>query len=287
MGVRHRLVLAILPQGRPASANLLAIFQGRASRILGAHFSGVIVKSNVPGDLRLVSQVSRRGPDGRVFARNRFSWGMFSGTKGDLREPTAVQTVTQQMNLHAGFSLNKIHRYILDLPAAPAEAHGLYLDRDALVAMIEQIRADKTGPHGRGYYSHLYNAEPTLRPLWDAWADRSGKKARELAAAVIARSRDLADSFVNGQGIYSFQYHYWHGGLAMTRDAVLIAHLLAYANSSRSNCRPIRARSCARSPRFMDTCCGTMISCRCSSTARTSARPTCQFSRSATATCWC
>src|SRR5262249_37743986 len=51
----------------PASAYLLGIFQGRASRILGAHFSGVIAQSRVPGELRLASQFSRRGPDGRVF----------------------------------------------------------------------------------------------------------------------------------------------------------------------------------------------------------------------------
>jgi hypothetical protein len=210
------------------SANLLAIFQGRASRILGAHFSGVIVQSRVPSELRLVSQFSRRGPDARVFPRNRFSWGLFSGTKNDLRDPIAVQMITQQMNLHAGFNLNKIHRYSLDLPAETAEAKGLYLDREALVGMIQKLRADKSGPHGQGYYNHLYSDEPTLRPLWDAWADPSGTKARALAAAVIARSRDLADSFVNGQGIYSFQYHYWHGGLAMSRDAALIAHLLAY-----------------------------------------------------------
>src|SRR5262249_56534916 len=126
----------------PQSANLLAIFQGRASRILGAHFSGVKVQSSVPGELRLVSQSSSRGQAGRVFSRNRFSWGLFSGTKNDLRDPMAVQTVTQQMNLHAGFSLNKIHRYILDLPAKSDEANGLYLDREVLVGMIEKIRAD-------------------------------------------------------------------------------------------------------------------------------------------------
>jgi hypothetical protein len=213
----------------PASANLLAIFQGRASRILGAHFSGVIVQSMVRGELRLVSQVSRRGPDARVFARNRFSWGLFSGTKNDLRAPTAVQTVGQQMNLHAGFNLNKMHRYALDFAGSPADAHGLYLDRDSLVLMIERMRADETGPHGSGYYSHLYSAEPTFRPLWDAWADRSGRKAQELAAKIITRSRKLADCLVNGQGIYSSEYHYWHGGLEMSRDAILIAHLLAYA----------------------------------------------------------
>jgi hypothetical protein len=209
----------------PASADLLAIFQGRASRILGAHFSGVVVQSSVPGELRLVSQFSRRGPDARVFSRNRFSWGLFSGTKNDLREPTAVQVVGHQMNLHAGFNLNKIHRYVLDVSAEPAEANGLYLDREALVKMIQKIRA----PYFHSYYNHLYSDEPTLRPLWDAWADPSGRKARTLAAAVIARSRDLAGSLVNGQGIYSFQYHYWMGGLAMSRDAALIAHLLAYS----------------------------------------------------------
>ena len=123
----------------PASADLVAIFQGRASRILGAHFSGVIVQSSVPGELRLVSQFSRRGPDAKVFSRNRFSWGLFSGTKNDLREPTAVQVVAQQMNLHAGFNLNKIHRYILDVPAEPAEANGLYVDRETLVGMIKKF----------------------------------------------------------------------------------------------------------------------------------------------------
>jgi hypothetical protein len=207
---------------------LLAIFQGRASRILGANFSGVIVQSRVPGELRLASQFSRRAPDGRAFFHNRFSWGLFSGTKNDLRDPMAVQTVTRQMNLHAGFNLNKVHRYILDVPAEPAEANGLYLDREVLIGMIQKIRTDKTGPHGHGYYNHLYSAEPTLRELWEAWSDPSGTKARVLAEAVLARSRDLADALVNGQGIYSFQYFYWQGGLAMSRDAVLIAHLLAY-----------------------------------------------------------
>ena len=56
--------------------------------------------------------------------------------KGDLREPTPVQAVTQQMNLHAGINLNKIRRYVLDLVASPTEAQGLYLDRGALVAMM-------------------------------------------------------------------------------------------------------------------------------------------------------
>src|SRR5262249_2458141 len=160
--------------------------------------------------------------------------------------PMAVQTVTQQMNLHAGFSLNKIHRYSLDVPAETTEANGLYLDRETLVGMIQKIRADKSGPHGHGYYNHLYTVEPTFRPLWDAWADPSGTKARAVAAAIIARSRDLADSFINGQGIYSSQYHYWHGGLAMSRDAALIAHLLAYCEYDPAQL-PLNARAQLRS----------------------------------------
>jgi Family of unknown function (DUF6166) len=58
----------------------------------------------------------------------------------------AVQTVTQQMNLHSGFSLSKIHRYVLDLPAEPAEANGLYLDRDALVCFVWTTRCMPTRP---------------------------------------------------------------------------------------------------------------------------------------------
>src|SRR5262249_47668815 len=132
----------------PQSANLLAIFQGRASRILGAHFSGVKVQSSVPSELRLVSQFSRLGLDGRVFSRNRFSWGLFSGTKTAWGDRMVVQLVTNKINLLGVFTLKKTLPYILDVPAEPAEANGLYLDREALVGMIQKIRADKTGPYG-------------------------------------------------------------------------------------------------------------------------------------------
>jgi hypothetical protein len=246
----------------------------------------VIVQSMLPGDLRLVSQVCHRGPDALVFARNRFSWGLFSGTKNDLREPTAVQTVTRQMNLHAGFSLNKIRRYIVDISAASSDAQGLYLDRAALAGIIERMRADRTGPHGGGYHGYLYNAEPTLRPLWDAWADRNGRKARELAAMLMARSRDLVDSFVNGHGIYSFQYVYWHGGLEMTRDVVLIAHLLAYAEFDPAQLPHDMRAQLRSSYHCMLTSCGTMISYRCLSTARILVRPTCPVSRPVIAIFW-
>jgi len=211
------------------TANLVAIFQGRASSILGAHYSGVIVQSSKLGELILNSKTERRGPDARVYARNRYSWGLFSGTKEELRDPNAVQIVAQQMNLHAGINLDKIHRYILDFDINGTNGQGLYLSRSSIAAMIEKIRADETGPYGRGYYHHLYSAESSFRPLWQAWADRSGVKTSELAAEILERARKLIDSFVNGQGIYAFKYHYWHGGLEMSRDAVAIAHLISYA----------------------------------------------------------
>jgi hypothetical protein len=56
-----------------AGANLFGVFQGPASRTIGAHYSGTEIYSKSNSDTGVVVRVSRRGPDARFALRNRFS----------------------------------------------------------------------------------------------------------------------------------------------------------------------------------------------------------------------
>jgi hypothetical protein len=109
----------------PAGANLFGVFQGPASRTIGADYSGTEIYSKSNNDTGVVVSAWRPGPDERVALRNRFSWGIFVGTKADLAAPDAVQPIARQMNLHGGFNLNKIHRYVLDFSDPPGGTQGL------------------------------------------------------------------------------------------------------------------------------------------------------------------
>jgi len=209
----------------PAHANLLGIFAGRASRALGAAFSGVGIYTSLPGNGKgrqagLTVQSYRRSADGRVFPRTRFQWGLFLGTKADLAPPDQVQPVNRQMNLHAGVGLAKIHRYALQFPD-PARGYGsLYMDAESVKRVRARLRVD------RAYHRELYSAEPSSRALMDMWTDTTGNKAREALKAVTDVAKDLLEDLVNGPGTYSFRFGYWHGGLEMMRKGLWLDQLL-------------------------------------------------------------
>jgi hypothetical protein len=171
---------------------------------------------------------NRRSLDGLYFPRIRFSWGLFTGIKGeDLKDPRQVQPIARQMNLHGGVNLNKIHRYDLTFPDPKRGYGALYLDGAILRRNIKKLRQDRQGPHGNGFYGYLYAAEPTVRDLLDMWADMSGTKTKGAAGAITGTARDLLNALVNGDGIYDFRFHYWHGGLEMMRKGVWIDSVLA------------------------------------------------------------
>ena len=79
------------------------------------------------------------------------------------------------------------------------------------------------------------------RPLVDMWADASGRKLRRAIDRVSETARSLLDALVNGDGIYDFRYHYWHGGLAMMRHGVWIDQILADPQTSPEQRRRIKA----------------------------------------------
>jgi hypothetical protein len=174
--------------------------------------------------------------------RTRFQWGLFVGTKGaDLKPAVEIQPIARQLNLHGGINLDKIQRYTLDFPD-PAQGYGaMYMPKPAVTSLIAKLRADKSGIHGGGFHSWLYNAEPMGRQLIDLWADTTGEKAARLTSEIIASGRTLLDQFVNGDGIYAMPTHYWHGGLEMSRKLVWLDGLLGAEGTSPEEKRRLKA----------------------------------------------
>ena len=207
-------------------ANLLGIFAGPASRAIGAAHNGAGIFT-APGPVAGIAfETHRRSPDARVFPRVRIAWRIFIGTKaGDLGDPYKVQNIAGQMNLHGGINLNKVYRCRTDFADPPTGYPPLFMPRAAVEAVIDRVRSDPD------YYHRLYDAEPSARPLLDMWRDSSGRKREELAASIAATAHDLLDALVNGDGIYDFRFHYWHGGLEMTRQAVWINAVLPDARA--------------------------------------------------------
>ncbi len=227
-----------------AEANLVGVFAGRASLARGAGASGVSVLTMPASEKRrqpvagLTVASYRRSASNQLFPRSHFHWGLFVGTKGtDLRPPTEIQPINRQMNLHGGFNLNKIHRYSPDFPDPPGGYGGLYMDRRA----VETIKRKLTGPQGKAFHSYLYNTEPTARPLVDMWSDRSGAKRSSAIREVLKTATDMLNAYVNGGGIYSFHWGYWHGGLAMMRHGIWIDQILADPRSTAEERRQIKS----------------------------------------------
>lgn len=211
---------------------LFGIFAGRASRVLGAAWSGVHVVTRPAAEGRepfsgIRVECNRRSPDARVFPRVRFQWGLFVGTQSDLAPPDQIQKICRQMNAHGGFNLNKIHRYRLGYPDPPQGYGAMFMPRETLDRTIEKLRADTQGVHGMGYHNYLYSREPYARPLVDFWFDPSADRVQRVSDDVATLAREIIDAFVNGQGIMDFRFHYWHGGLKMSDMATWVDQLLA------------------------------------------------------------
>jgi len=202
-------------------ANLLGIFAGPVSEAIGAAHNGAGIFT-APGPAAGIAFETHRGtPDARVFPRVHIAWGIFIGTKrADLTDPYQVQNIARQMNLHGGINLNKVHRYQTSFAEPSGGYRPLYMHRDAVNKIIERVRTDQS------YYRQLYDAEPTARPLLNMWRDTTGQKLKAVVDNTTKTARDLLDALVNGDGIYDFRFHYWHGGLEMSRQAVWINSVL-------------------------------------------------------------
>ncbi len=225
---------------------VVGAFAGSASKAAGVHMSGpapYIVTSDESGQRQNGFEflTYRRGPDAQVLLKTTFNWGLFIGTKSaDLAAPIATQNINKQMNLHGGFNLNKVYRYILDF-ADPAGGYGrLFNDPSVVQSIINKLR---NGPDQTGYFNYLYTVEPTARGLIDLWADATGVKTHTAVVNTNTLSTNMLNEFVNGTGIYSSAYHYWHGGLEMARQVPFMDSILADPSLSVADKKSVKANA--------------------------------------------
>jgi hypothetical protein len=218
-----------------ASAPVIGAYLGAASRTIGGNATG-FSPYFVPGDSSNRRSAgfefitTRRGADASIFLRSRYSWGIFVGTKGDdLAAPAVTQKINRQLNLHGGFNLNKVYRYILNF-ADPVKGYGgLFNDPSMVQGTISKLRSNRTrgSAYSNSYLRYLYGTEPSARPLYDLWADVTGEKTHAAVVRVQNLARSMLNAFINGNGIYEFDYGYWHGGVRMYRELPVLDSILA------------------------------------------------------------
>jgi hypothetical protein len=209
----------------PATANVVGIFAGPASRALGAHMSGVGIFTAPAGPdgkpkfgLSLVSY--RRGPDARVLPRSRWCWGLYAGVRGDVKPAAEVQPINSQMNIHGGVNLDKVHRWTLDFPDPPEGYGTAFMGRKGIDSLKQRVRDDEK------YYRWLYGNDTYTRALFDAWRDPGREKLEVCIRDTLKQAQDMLEALVNKGGIYEMSVHYWHGGLTAQRYGVWIDQLL-------------------------------------------------------------
>src|SRR5262249_10003368 len=136
-----------------------------------------------------------------------------------------TQNINKQVNLHGGFNLNKIYRYILDFPDPAKGYGGLYNEPSMVQGIITKLQSDPT----KRYVRYLYNTEPSARALYDIWADATGAKTHAAVVTAQNLAQSMLNAFVNGSGVLApfSNYSYWHGGVYMNRQVPLFDSILA------------------------------------------------------------
>jgi hypothetical protein len=192
--------------GHPDS-NLMGIFAGAPSRLIGAGGSGPGIYNRPGPDAGITIETNLRGGDNSLFLDTskrtiRFAWGIFAGTRADAPDKlTDIPGIKRQWVLHGnGINLRKLIRWQLDYPDPDPPFGAMYMPRPAIEAMIQRLRTDEA------YYQSCCNSDPYNRDLFDMWRDATGAKARAMAEQLHQDMSGLVDDWANGHGYMSMKY---------------------------------------------------------------------------------
>jgi hypothetical protein len=192
--------------GKP-DGNLMGIFAGAPSRLIGAGGSGPGIYNRPGPDAGITIDTNLRGGDNSLFLDTskrtvRFAWGIFAGTRADApAKLTDIPGIKSQWVLHGnGINLRKLIRWQLDYPDPNPPFGAMYMPRPAIEAMIQKLRTDEA------YYQSCINSDPYNRDLFDIWRDATGAKARAMAEQLHKDMSGLVDDWSNGHGYMSMQY---------------------------------------------------------------------------------
>ncbi len=209
------------------NAPLLGLFAGRASlaRDVGEAGAGLVIRAGTHS-VGIGSSAQHRSASGQLQSQPRFEWGIFAGTKRDLAPPERVQPIARQMNLHAGFNLSKLAAIRGNFPDPPQGYGSPFMSSAAVTHLKAALQADKGGLDGKGLAGTLARKDAYSRDLIAFWSDSSPEQRAQVVARAGQLAQELMDALVHGDGIYNFRFHYWMGGLEMSRMLLWIDQAL-------------------------------------------------------------
>lgn len=216
-------------QANVPSTPVVGAYAGRASRALGDQYTGV-APYFLPDDggerAAGFEFVSHRNNAAQSYSPDsRFNWALFVGSAGaDLGSPYDITTIQRQFDLHGGFNLNKIYRYVTSYEPAESSNGSLFGQSALIERMIERLRSGTAD--AKAYNTYLADADPVERPLINMWADSSGAATHTAVLDAATLSTNILNAFVNNAGIFDGTYHYWHGGAIMSTELPVLAAAL-------------------------------------------------------------
>jgi len=212
------------------NAPIIGAYMGRASRAIGTQYTGV-APYFLPDDgtgthaagIQFITV--RRSNDNTFSSSSRINWAIFVGNTSDLGSPFQITTIQRQFNLHGGFNLDKVYRYVLDYPDPPSGYGSLFGQSSLAQTLLQELRAPEK--QGTSLNSYLSTVDPAERPLIGMIADASGATSHKAVVNASALALDMLDTLVNKAGIYDPTYHYWHGGFIMSQELPVLYGALA------------------------------------------------------------
>ncbi len=213
----------------PGFDNLFGIFAGRASRLIQPGLTGVSFDTATVDGMRVAAlqvKFQRLMPTQFYTTHMRFGWGIFLGKKSeDLKPPLEVQGINRQMNLHAGVNLNNVYRLPADFPDPPAGYGSLYVKADVWKRVAKDLQ-DEAARGEKTLYNVLFNQDPYFKDMLDLWREPSAELAAKAARTVTDAATDFLETYVNGEGIYRHETHYFMGCLRMSSHMLWCDQLL-------------------------------------------------------------
>jgi hypothetical protein len=198
-----------------ASANMVGIYAGSPSRLIGAGFSGVGIYTRPGPDAGITVMSNLRGSDNSayyyktVYNTIRFAWNIFAGTNADvpgyasptLADVRTIPGIAKQFCLHGnGVTLEKLSRWQLSYSDPSRPFGAMYLPQTVISNKISRCRTDVN------YYQYLRSASSGSVDIWDMWRDTTGAKTHAMVTSVHAELANYIDDWANGWGYTSCKY---------------------------------------------------------------------------------
>ncbi|MEK7253295.1 MAG: hypothetical protein AAB316_01000, partial [Bacteroidota bacterium] len=213
---------ALYNNGAGNSANLLGIFDGRASLLLGCHWSGAHFYTDAGNVTGLRSNHQRISPNNVYAPVIRFQWCIWVDKKSSLGAQNVVPVIAKTQNKVSGIG-DKWHRY-LNTPGTIHSAFfngSVYMPQGEFQAVMNKIKTDNA------FYDVMKNVDPYFKEIMDAWRDPTTTKTTQVYNKIKTYSDSLYSGLVLGDGIYSYHHQYILGANDMQKHATYMVGLMA------------------------------------------------------------